>query len=348
MPAFNTAILGQQVPIAKVASALRELWADESVKTRASLMNFAVYSEDPSSLERNTGLLGQLTREHACRALLILNVPGEPKPQTNAWITAHCQLYAGKRSVCCEQLSFVIEGGTADQVRNTIFAHLDSDLPLVVWWQGEITERLDERFISVIDSLIVDSSQFAAPAQTLLRLLETRACRTSRFVLTDLAWMRSHFLRTSLATACQNPKVLASLPNMRRLAITHGPGHRMSAQMFAAWIGTQLKCKVLSANELQLSTGGVIRIELSEGAASCPLQSLQVTGDGLSVTIQRDPGSCFARTTHSHDGEQRETLVPADFADDVDLIGDQLSRLGGLTRYFEIMPVLLKMLTPDD
>jgi len=40
-------------------------------------MNFAIYRASPSSLERNTTLLGELTREHSCRALLILNVPGD-------------------------------------------------------------------------------------------------------------------------------------------------------------------------------------------------------------------------------------------------------------------------------
>ena len=341
--AIDTSILGQEVPIAKVASALRELWADESVKTRASLINFAIYSEDPTSLEANTELLASLTREHACRSILILNVPGEPKPQTTAWITAHCQLYEGKRSVCCEQLSFVIDGGSADQVRNTIFAHLDSDLPLVVWWQGELTDRLDERFLAVIDSLIIDSRQFSKPAQSLRRVLDARASRTSQFVLSDLAWMRSHFMRTSLATACQSAKVLANLSNVNRLAVTHAPGHRLSAQMLAAWIGTQLKCSVLSPSALQMPGGGKIAIELTEGAQSCPLQTLEMSGHGLSISIKRDPNSCFAHTTQSHADQQRSVMMPADFADDADLIGEQLSRLGGLTRYFDMMPILLAM-----
>jgi glucose-6-phosphate dehydrogenase assembly protein OpcA len=344
MPALNTSILGQEVPIANVAKALRELWADESVKTRASLINFAIYSENPASLERNTVLLDSLTREHSCRSLLILNVPGESKPQTSAWITAHCQLHGNNRSVCCEQLSFVIEGGTADQVRNTIFSNLDSDLPLVVWWQGELTDRLDERFAAVIDSLIIDSSQFAEPAKSLRRVLEMRSLDTSSFVLSDLAWMRSHFLRTSLATACQSPKVLANLGNVNRLAIKHAPGHRMSAQMLAAWIGTQLKCSALSPNELQITGDGKISIEYSEGAEGCPLQSLEMSGNGLSIAIKRDPCSAFAHTTQSSTDLERDVVMPADFSDDADLIGEQLSRLGGLTRYFEIMPLLQAML----
>ena len=64
-PALNTSVLGQEVPVARVVSALRELWSDESAKMRASLMNFAIYSEDPSSLEHNTLLLSELTREHS-------------------------------------------------------------------------------------------------------------------------------------------------------------------------------------------------------------------------------------------------------------------------------------------
>jgi len=340
----NTAILGQEVPLPQVAKALRELWADESGKTRASLMNLAIYSEDPSSLERNTTLLGELTREHSCRALLILNVPGEAKTESRAWVTAHCQLYDGKRSVCCEQLSFVIEGGTASQVRNTVFAHLDSDLPLIVWWQGELTDRLDERFLSVIDGLIIDSSQWSQPAQSLRRVLDVRNCRTSRFHLTDLAWMRSHFMRTALANACQDAVMLASLPQMSRLRITHGAGHRMSALMLAAWIGTQLKATLAPSLVLQSAGAQPLQIELAEGSAPCPLQALELSGNDAVIAIAREPSSAFVHVTLKHPQRASETVHPADCTGDAGLISEQLSRLGGSTRYFEITPLLQQLL----
>ena len=60
MPLLDTAMLGQEVPLPQVTKALRALWADEAGKTRASLMNFVIYSEDPTSLERNTQLLEYL------------------------------------------------------------------------------------------------------------------------------------------------------------------------------------------------------------------------------------------------------------------------------------------------
>ena len=347
--ALNTSVLGQEVPVARVVSALRELWSDESAKMRASLMNFAIYSEDPSSLEHNTLLLSELTREHSCRALLILNIPGERQPHLRAWVTAHCQLSNGQKSVCCEQLSFVIEGGNADQVRNTIFAHLDSDLPLVVWWQGELTERLDERFLSVIDALIIDSSQWSSPAQSLRQMMEARAGRTSRFSLSDLTWMRTRCLRLTLAAAFQSAPLLADLPKLNRVVVHHAKGHRLGGLMIAAWMGTQLHCQVGQGQGIRLvrEAGEDIAVELHEANGSCAIQGLELSGPGISIRIRRDPVSGLSHTMIDHPSIHQETVHPVPANTEVDMIGEQLSRLGGTTRYFETTPLLLALLEQE-
>lgn len=343
---LNTTMLGQQVPIAKVYKALRELWADETGRTRASLMNFAIYSEDPVSLEQNTLMLDALTQEHSCRALLVLNCPGATPATPTAWVTAHCQLSNGRRSVCCEQLSFVMEGGSADQVRNTVFAHLDSDLPLVVWWQGECIDRLDERFVSVIDSLFIDSSKSARPVAYLKKLLELRMTPTARFSLSDLAWMRSHFMRTALASAFQSRVIVADLPKFNRLNIVHGEGHQISAQMLAAWIGTQLKCVLGNGPGITLCRpdGTAIEVVIEAGASACALQVLRFSGPDITITVERVPSSSFVHAKIDHPLCQRDDVQPADLDSDADLIAEQLSRLGGTTRYFEMMPLLLALL----
>lgn len=330
--------------MSRVNKALRDLWGDASGRSRASLLNFAIYSENPARLERNTETLAALTREHACRSLLILNVPDAPESQTRAWITAHCQLYDGKKSVCCEQLSFVIEGGSADQVRSTIFANLDSDLPLVLWWQGDINDRLDERFVSAIDGLIFDSSEFIDASKAFARVLEAKANRSAHFALSDLAWMRSHFMRTALAGECSSPRVLESLPAVNKLSIVHSPGHVTTALMMAAWIGTQLKCKLEPGLKLVRASGSAIQIVLAEGALGCPVQAVALSGEDISVAVRRDPGSCFAHATLDHPDQQHEQVQPADLGDDASLIAEQLSRLGGATRYFEMLPLLLDLL----
>ncbi len=345
---IDTTVLGQEVPLNRIDKALRELWADEATsKTRASLMNVAIYSEDSSSLERNTQLLGEITEQHSCRSLLIVNLPNAPKQTARAWVTAHCQLYDGKRSVCCEQLSFLMEGGTADSIRNFVFAHLDSDLPLTVWWQGELTERLDERFYSVIDSLIIDSSQWANPSASLKSVLAARASDTSRFSLSDLSWMRSRVMRLALAGACHDAMVLAELPKVNRAKITHGTGHRMSALMVAAWIGTQLKCRLAKGEGLKLERddGSTIEVEIIESALSCPIQALELSGPDVSISLCRDPQSCFIRSRMEHAHHQRDEVQPAGTNDDGDLIADQMGRLGGTTLYFAMLPLLQEMLS---
>ena len=346
-PNLDTAVLGQEVPLNRVDQALRELWSDEDTsKTRASLMNVAIYSEDANSLERNTRLLGEITQQHSCRSLLIVNVPDAPKHTARAWVTAHCQLYDGKRSVCCEQLSFMMEGGTADSIRNFVFAHLDSDLPLTVWWQGELTERLDERFYSVIDSLIIDSSQWADPGASLRRVLAARDSRTSRFTLSDLSWMRSRFMRLALAGSCHDAMVLAELPKVNALKITHGIGHRMSALMLAAWIGTQLDCRLAKGAGLHFERygGATIDVTLVQSESTCPLQALELTGPDVAISNCRDPQSCFIRSKMDHAHHQRDEVQPAGNSDDGDLIADQMGRLGGTTLYFEMLPLLQAML----
>ena len=63
--------LGSPVPLAAIPRSLKQLWESSAAVTRASAMNFAICSEDGSSLGPNTELIREVTREHACRAILM-------------------------------------------------------------------------------------------------------------------------------------------------------------------------------------------------------------------------------------------------------------------------------------
>ena len=67
MPAVTeTYSLGQPVEIGKIHKELKKLWQEgESAMTRASLINLAIYSEKPGSLERNTQLIAKITENGA-------------------------------------------------------------------------------------------------------------------------------------------------------------------------------------------------------------------------------------------------------------------------------------------
>src|SRR5436190_24270932 len=136
MPAATeTYSAGFPVEINAIDRQLKKLWVESgSVMTRASLMNLAVYSEEPGSLSRNTQIISKITEDHACRAILIGAKPGAKENRVEAWISAHCHVSrAGGKQVCSEQLSFLLERPTARLLPNIVFSQLDSDLPFYLW-----------------------------------------------------------------------------------------------------------------------------------------------------------------------------------------------------------------------
>jgi glucose-6-phosphate dehydrogenase assembly protein OpcA len=346
MSLIATQVLGQEVPLHRVNATVRELWQAESTsKTRASLMNFVIYSEDDQALDTNTHALAEITREHSCRAILLLNGHSTEDSPSRAWVTAHCQLYDGKRSVCCEQLSFALTNASTDEVRNIIFSHVESDLPLIIWWQGALSHSFDERLYTVMDGLIIDSATWADPAHSFHRLNAALADKTTHFALADLAWMRSHTLRNALATACQDPRLLAELSQVNELTLTHAPGARVTALLYAAWVGAQLHCTTAGkALRLQRHSGADIRVTLKEGTPGCALQTVELTGPGVSVHIRQEDCAKFVQATTRHGSTQQHSLLPADLQTDTSLITEQLSRLGGSSRYLEALPLFKQWL----
>src|SRR2546429_9586190 len=104
--------LGQSVELGKIDKELKKLGREgESAMTRASLINLAIYSEKPDSLEKNTRLISRITESHACRALVIGVDRKSKENRVDAWINAHCHLTrAGGKQICSEQISFLLEG----------------------------------------------------------------------------------------------------------------------------------------------------------------------------------------------------------------------------------------------
>src|SRR5881397_2747249 len=94
MPAVTeTYSLGLPVELGRIDKELKKLWAQsEGAMTRASLVNLAVYSEQPGSLEKNTQLMARITQNHACRALVIGANRESKENSVEAWVNAHCHV----------------------------------------------------------------------------------------------------------------------------------------------------------------------------------------------------------------------------------------------------------------
>src|SRR5687768_12873151 len=132
--------------------------------------------------------------------MLNCHEPQSSEEKVSAYINAHCHLTrAGAKQICCEQVSLLFEGNTAGRIPNTLFANLDSDLPLYLWWQGEFPDPIDETLWSRVDRLIFDSQTWIDTKVQFRRLCDSMERAQTSLTLCDLNWARSLHLRQALA-----------------------------------------------------------------------------------------------------------------------------------------------------
>lgn len=343
---------GMEVEVGKIDQELKRLWEQEQgVATKASLINLAVYSEASDSLPVNSELVAEISKSHSCRAILIAADPGADESVVRAWITAHCHVgKAGQKKVCSEQLSFLLQGNCSEMIPSIVFSHLDSDLPLYFWWQGEFHDPIDRTLWDWVDRLIFDSRRWAKPAKQIKLLRESFDTEKPRFVLADLNWTRLSFLRQALAVIFDNPQARGGLAQIEEVEIDHNAESRSTALLLAGWLAGQLGWEWDGAK----TSGGrllfrskdrrniKIRLNETEGVflSRCRLGTAQ---DWVELRRSGESGFFHAEGTWLGDSS-RELLLPAGHDREADLVGDELMRGGRHTIYLRSLAKVEKLL----
>jgi glucose-6-phosphate dehydrogenase assembly protein OpcA len=330
--------LGAEVQVAAIDRELRKLWEQDEARTNASLMNLVVYSEKPGALLENSAIVRELTREHACRAILVEIDRRETLPGIRAWITAHCHLAHGRKSVCCEQIAFHLTGVVTGRFRNTVFAHLNSDLPLVFWWQGELSDILTERLVAVIDRLIVDSADWTDPASSFDRVARA-AVVNDDLVLQDHEWTRGWQFRVGLAGIFEDPAAQRMLPAIESVEIIHHSAHRNAALQLLAWLAVQAGWDDVENDGFGFNSSGKrIDVLLREDSAAPPLGSLVLRAGDQRACVRHVAGSNHVERLFESPGYRIASLAPADPESSAELVGLQLARAGRNSLFRKILP----------
>ncbi|MFT4639568.1 MAG: glucose-6-phosphate dehydrogenase assembly protein OpcA [Verrucomicrobiales bacterium] len=312
--------LGIPTAPSEIDAGLRALWKENETATRASLMNLAIYSESSEALRINTQCVHQLTLEHACRVLLIEARLTSPSAPTDAWITAHCSLRPdGRKAVCCEQLAFRTHGNSPARLTNLLFANLDSDLPLVLWWQASLSGHFDPRLYTRIDRLIIDSQAWEEPTLEFERLLAAYADRTQHFVIHDLNWTRTFHLRLAIAAGFEDPIALKALGSLQSIQITHSTGYETTASLLGAWLLGRLPTQTPP------------KLLLKESVGSHPVTTIVFNAMSENLIIERTNDRFY---TWIGTGTPRH--FPADKNDLSLLLIDQLGRGGNNAAYLQV------------
>ena len=327
--------LGLAVEISKIDRELKKLWAESAgAMTRASLINLAVYSEASGSLERNTQLIARIAQNHACRAIVIGANPAAKENRVEAWISAHCHVSkAGGKQICSEQLSFLLEGPCTSLLPSIVFSHLDSDLPLHLWWQGEFHDPMDPQLWAWVDRLMYDSHDWK-DFDTQMRLVETAQEEAKqRVVLCDLNWTRLDKLRVAVAQFFDHPASHHHFDEIESAQIDFAPDFRSTAVLLAGWLGAQLNWRAeptRNANEFAFtdSQDRKIDVVLSEGAGE-PVSRIVLSSGGIEFVVAHTKGADLFEVWRGKREEKcARQMMPSGSNDPVVLMSDELMRGG--------------------
>src|SRR5450432_2728400 len=328
---------GMPVEIGQIGRALKKLWdAGDGVMTRASLINLAVYSEAPDSLGTNTAMISQITEDHACRAIVIAADPAAKESRVEAWISAHCHVSrAGRKQVCSEQLSFFLQGEQCGLLPNIVFAQLDSDLPLYLWWQEEFHEPMAPQLWAWVDRVIYDSQTWGDFRQQMQLMQTAQQEARQRIVLCDLNWVRLIHQRLALAQFFDHPATHHHLAEIKSVALEHAPGFRSTALLLAGWLAGQLEWENPQGSGDSLGfakqdgeVGRKIEVSLGEKAGE-PIGNCTISTTSAQFRVEQRPAADLLEVSFGRTGgRQMHQLLPAGKNDVVSLMKEELMRCG--------------------
>lgn len=328
--ANESATLGLPVEIGAIDRELKRVWAEgEGAKTRASLINLAIYSERADSLTENTQLISQVTESHACRAIVIAANPSAKSQRTEAWISAHCHLRGGAKQVCSEQISFLLKGKAVQSLPSVVFAQLDSDLPLYLWWQADFPEPMDPQLWSWVDRLIYDSAAWRTFEEQMQRVETAQREAKHRIVLCDLNWTRLVHFRLAFAQFFDHCGSHHHFGKIERVAIEFGEGYKSTALLLAGWLGAQLGWElhdkpVCFRNDAEKK----ISLQLSQ-KGKAPISSLRAKSSGVEFVVKRAACDDLLEVCRQTGTESvRQQLMPVGGTDAASLLSEELIRGG--------------------
>lgn len=324
---------GLPVEIGEIERQLGLLWEQSDAgKVRASLVNLVIYSEAPDAIAANTPLLAAIASDHAFRALLVQADPQARQSAVHAWITAHCHLRdAGQKEICSEQITFQLDGPAAARLPSIVFSHLDTDLPLYLWWQGNLHTELEPQLWRWVDRLIVDSNTWTNPAVQFPVLQEIEALGRGRSAICDLTWARLFHLRYAVAQIFDLPAARERLPRTDAVHIDHAPGRRLTALQLLGWIASRLGWYLdheSGQTVFQRPDGGCVTFVLNEKAdtTSC-VSTIRLVFPDARATVQRETTADFYLAEfHGPGSESHAQLLPAGREKTSDTLLSELSR----------------------
>jgi len=265
MPDFEVTTLGKRKPVdvAAVERELTQLWRSASDETlggpgqavmRACTLNLLVFLRGEEDSRKVTEVIGKLTIQHPCRAIVINSQPEDPRSELVAWISAQCHLpAAGGKQVCCEQIMVSARGESVAHLPGVVIPLLLADLPVFLWWRDSpnLGGELFRKLAAVCDRVIIDSSTFQRPQAEFASLVSVMRDPELDIALGDLNWSRLRAWREFTAQLFDSSDWLGRLKAIDKVIIEYeGSSRKIStlpAQplLLGGWFASRVGWKPL-------------------------------------------------------------------------------------------------------
>ena len=299
----------QKVDVSKIEKSLADLWRmenenEEFAVTRAALWNVVAHTSSSDHHAEASETLGRASASVPQRTIVVRADPSAVADMSS-WISANCHILGGGKQVCSEQIAIVAGGDHIHRVPPLVRALLLPDMPVAVWWLGDLPNEHEEYVESLLepaDRLIVDSVHFDSPADI---SLVARVSEQTTTTPADLNWVRLEEWRTATASIFDPPHMRERLSTVARLRVVAATGeeeffgHSVQSLLFASWISGQLEHHVDREGKVEGRRGAIeYRFERARGSADIGGIALveMVFEDGSVATVTRDRELCVLTT----------------------------------------------------
>ncbi len=211
------------LPLDKVERELARLWEEESRSaggSRAALLTLVAMVSEPRLLDRAQQVMSELVRIHPARTIAAVWRDGAP-PSISAEIAMHRP--AGTGAVCGDAIKLEAIGAARDWLPGNAERLALPDLPVCVWWVGDLPDFDDlfDRMVVGADVVIVNSGEM--DLRDLQKLSSITARSQGRFAVSDLTWIRLRAMQDLIARFFDDAEGQACLPDLERILIEVAP-----------------------------------------------------------------------------------------------------------------------------
>src|SRR5918999_721948 len=230
---------------------------DGTLALRSSVLNLIVVTDEESAPEI-TDSVSKLAGRHPARAVVFIADP-EGEWNVDVGLSAFCNVRGGGAQICAEQVTIHAEGPPALHLESLAGPLLIPDLPVFLWYPGEIATLIEDPEMPAIG---------------------------------DLQWVGLSPWRSLLADTFGVPERAGDLEKIESAEVLYAPGGENRALLLVGWLASTLGWTPESHNgggqNIEFSgPSGRIFVDLSPDSPDARLRRIRLYSPEYSFQVSR-------------------------------------------------------------